>query len=93
MTFNVNGEDYEYSILNVLEFNSNRKRMSVVVRTPEGKIKLYCKGADSVIYARLAGEDNPYREATMMHLQVRTCGTILTGGAIGERRTENIVFG
>ena len=29
---------------------STRKRMSVVVRTPEGKIKLYCKGAVSTIY-------------------------------------------
>ena len=28
-------------------FSSTRKRMSVVVRTPEGKIKLYCKGAVS----------------------------------------------
>lgn len=26
---------------------STRKRMSVIVRTPEGKIKLYCKGAVS----------------------------------------------
>lgn len=26
---------------------SNRKRMSVVVRTPEGKLRLYCKGAVS----------------------------------------------
>lgn len=24
---------------------SNRKRMSVVVRTPNGKLRLYCKGA------------------------------------------------
>ena len=29
--------------------SSTRKRMSVVVRTPEGKIKLYCKGAVSTI--------------------------------------------
>jgi len=33
----------KYEILNVLEFTSTRKRMSVIARTPEGKIKLYCK--------------------------------------------------
>jgi len=33
----------EYEILNILEFDSTRKRMSVICRTPEGKLKLYCK--------------------------------------------------
>lgn len=42
-----------YEILNVLEFTSDRKRMSVIVRTSNGKIKLYIKGADSTIYSRL----------------------------------------
>ena len=30
------GTEYEYQILNVLEFTNVRKRMSVIVRTPEG---------------------------------------------------------
>ena len=33
----------EYEILNILEFDSTRKRMSVICRTPEGAIMLYCK--------------------------------------------------
>jgi len=33
----------KYEILNVLEFTSTRKRMSVIVRNPNGEIKLYCK--------------------------------------------------
>ncbi|XP_041069580.1 phospholipid-transporting ATPase IC isoform X2 [Carcharodon carcharias] len=33
------------------------------VRTPEGKIKLYCKGADTVIYERL-DPNSPNREST-----------------------------
>lgn len=33
----------EYEVLNILEFNSTRKRMSVIIRTPEDKIILYCK--------------------------------------------------
>lgn len=62
------GESLEYEILNVCEFNSTRKRMSTVVRGPDGKIKLYCKGADTVIFERLAA-NNPYTEATMAHLE------------------------
>ena len=40
----VHGEPEEYDILNTLEFNSDRKRMSLIVRDKEGKIKLLCKG-------------------------------------------------
>lgn len=32
-------------LLNVLEFSSDRKRMSVILRFPDGSIRLYCKGA------------------------------------------------
>jgi phospholipid-translocating ATPase len=39
--------------MNVFEFNSDRKRMSVIVRTPDDKIMIVCKGADSIINARL----------------------------------------
>jgi phospholipid-transporting ATPase len=49
----------EYGILNINEFNSTRKRMSVVVKCPDGLIKLYVKGADTVIFERLvAGSPN-----------------------------------
>lgn len=36
----------EYKVLNLLEFNSTRKRMSVIVRDESGQILLMCKGAD-----------------------------------------------
>ncbi|KAJ3219341.1 hypothetical protein HDU67_001560 [Dinochytrium kinnereticum] len=52
VTITVHGENQTYEILQVLEFSSDRKRMSVIVRTPEG-IHLYCKGADNIIFARL----------------------------------------
>ncbi|CAF3363194.1 unnamed protein product [Rotaria sp. Silwood1] len=57
VAINFRGEDETYEILNVLEFSSDRKRMSVIVRTPKKEIKLYCKGADSVIMERLASDD------------------------------------
>ena len=43
----------EYEILDVIEFSSKRKRMSIVIRCPDGKILLLCKGADSVVVPRL----------------------------------------
>ncbi|KAH8205053.1 hypothetical protein TruAng_000776 [Truncatella angustata] len=43
----------KYEVLDVIEFSSQRKRMSIVVRMPEGNIRVLCKGADSVILPRL----------------------------------------
>ncbi|PKU43204.1 phospholipid-transporting atpase hypothetical protein [Limosa lapponica baueri] len=62
------GQEERYELLNVLEFTSTRKRMSVIVRTPSGKLRLYCKGADTVIYDRLA-ESSKYKEITLKHLE------------------------
>jgi len=56
-----NGTTIRYPLLNVLEFNSTRKRMSVVIRMPDNKIYLLCKGADNVIYERL-NEKSKYKE-------------------------------
>ncbi|GAW21890.1 hypothetical protein ANO14919_114160 [Xylariales sp. No.14919] len=42
-----------YQILDVIEFSSKRKRMSIIVRYPDGRICLICKGADSAILPRL----------------------------------------
>lgn len=47
------GEILRYQLLNLIEFNSTRKRMSVVVRDPKGVIKCLCKGADSVLFPLL----------------------------------------
>ena len=68
VTISVGGEDIEYELLAVLEFNSSRKRMSALFRCPDGKIRCYCKGADTVILERL-GKDNPIVEATLQHLE------------------------
>lgn len=68
---NVLGEDKEYTVLNTLEFNSSRKRMSAIIRMPDGRIFLYCKGADSVIYSRLKrGEQAQLRKSTAEHLEM-----------------------
>uniref|UniRef100_A0A3P9BQ02 Phospholipid-transporting ATPase n=1 Tax=Maylandia zebra TaxID=106582 RepID=A0A3P9BQ02_9CICH len=62
------GTEERYELLHVLEFTSARKRMSVIMRTPSGKIRLYCKGADTVIYDRLA-DSSRYKEITLKHLE------------------------
>uniref|UniRef100_A0A3B3XYE9 Phospholipid-transporting ATPase n=1 Tax=Poecilia mexicana TaxID=48701 RepID=A0A3B3XYE9_9TELE len=64
----VPGKEEKYELLHVLEFTSTRKRMSVIMRTPSGKIRLYCKGADTVIYDRLA-DSSRYKEITLKHLE------------------------
>lgn len=71
INLNVMGTDRHYQILNTIEFNSTRKRMSSIVRMPDGKIMLFCKGADSVIYARLKkGEQRELRQETADHLEL-----------------------
>ncbi|CAL5327894.1 unnamed protein product [Camellia sinensis] len=58
----------EYKILNLMEFTSKRKRMSVIVRDEDGQIFLLCKGADSIIFERLAKNGKMFEEATTKHL-------------------------
>ena len=43
----------EIELLHLIEFSSDRKRETVIVKD-KGIIKLYCKGADSVIKARIS---------------------------------------
>ncbi|CAH9146659.1 unnamed protein product [Cuscuta epithymum] len=62
-------QDVPYEILNVLEFNSTRKRQSVVCRFPDGRLVLYCKGADTVIYERLISGDGDLKRRTREHLE------------------------
>lgn len=64
----VGQNEAEYELLAVCEFNSTRKRMSTIFRCPDGKIRCYCKGADTVILERL-GPNNPAVEATLQHLE------------------------
>jgi phospholipid-translocating ATPase len=45
--------DEEYELLETIDFSSARKRMSVVVRFPDGRIAVFCKGADNIILERL----------------------------------------
>ncbi|GJJ12412.1 hypothetical protein Clacol_006654 [Clathrus columnatus] len=62
----------EFELLNVLEFTSARKRMSVLLRKvndPNKRIYLLSKGADNVIYERLRkDESEELKSTTQKHL-------------------------
>lgn len=47
------GRRETYEVLDVIEFSSKRKRMSIVVRRPDGRIWVICKGADTIVLPRL----------------------------------------
>jgi phospholipid-translocating ATPase len=66
---NIQGEEMTFKLLNIIEFNSTRKRMSVIVQDPRNNdILLYCKGADNIIYERLK-EKNDLSNVTLTHLE------------------------
>ncbi|SCU87370.1 LAFA_0E06326g1_1 [Lachancea sp. 'fantastica'] len=75
----VQGVKKEFQILNILEFNSTRKRMSCIVKLPGAtpdsppRALLICKGADSVIYSRLrrngGQKEELLLEKTALHLE------------------------
>ncbi|KAF7838593.1 putative phospholipid-transporting ATPase 9 [Senna tora] len=57
-----------YKLLNIIEFSSARKRMSVIVRDDTGKLLLLSKGADSVMFERLAKDGRVFEEKTRKHV-------------------------
>ncbi|XP_065643609.1 phospholipid-transporting ATPase IF isoform X3 [Hydra vulgaris] len=65
MELEVCGKLEKYKILHVLEFDSNRKRMSIILETPTKDIVMYCKGADSYVIPRCIS--GPCQE-TMVHI-------------------------
>ena len=56
LNLSILGKKERVKILSVIEFNSTRKRMSVIIKMESGEIVLISKGADSVIYERLRME-------------------------------------
>ncbi|XP_038213757.1 probable phospholipid-transporting ATPase VD isoform X3 [Zerene cesonia] len=50
----VRGELTKLKVLRVQQFDSNRKCMSVAMRTPTGQVVVYVKGADSTVLGALA---------------------------------------
>ncbi|XP_069766869.1 phospholipid-transporting ATPase ID isoform X2 [Narcine bancroftii] len=62
------GKPVVYQLLAILDFNYMRKRMSVIVRNPEGQIRLYSKGADTILFERLHPSNEELMCLTSDHL-------------------------
>ncbi|XP_072752545.1 phospholipid-transporting ATPase ID isoform X3 [Anoplolepis gracilipes] len=67
ITIEVMGKKEIYELLCILDFNNVRKRMSVILRK-DGHLRLYCKGADNVIYERLKKDSEEIMAKTLDHL-------------------------
>ncbi|KAL4653454.1 hypothetical protein ACB092_01G304600 [Castanea dentata] len=59
----------KYKRLQVLEFNTSRKRMSVIVRNEENQLLLLSKGADSVMFQRLSKDGRQFESQTKDHIK------------------------
>ncbi|RWS24531.1 phospholipid-transporting ATPase ID-like protein, partial [Leptotrombidium deliense] len=90
ITIEVLGEVEIYELLAILDFNNVRKRMSVILRK-EGKIFLYCKGADSVIFERLSASSNEIKNETTEHLN-KFAGDGLRTLCLAKRQLDENVF-
>ncbi|XP_034660765.1 probable phospholipid-transporting ATPase IM isoform X8 [Drosophila subobscura] len=84
ITIEVMGRLEEYELLNILDFNNVRKRMSVILRRGDSVV-LYCKGADNVIYDRLHSGQEDLKARTQDHLN-KFAGEGLRTLVLAERR-------
>ncbi|RWS09297.1 phospholipid-transporting ATPase ID-like protein, partial [Dinothrombium tinctorium] len=90
ITIEVLGEVEIYELLAILDFNNVRKRMSVILRK-DGKIFLYCKGADSVIFERLSVNCLDLKNQTIEHLN-KFAGDGLRTLCIARRELDENVY-
>ncbi|KQK03916.1 phospholipid-transporting ATPase 1 [Brachypodium distachyon] len=67
VVIDVLGDRQRFDILGLHEFDSDRKRMSVIVGCPDSTVKLYAKGADSSMFGITNKELDSVR-ATEAHL-------------------------
>lgn len=78
IVIDINGEKLRLDVLGLHEFDSVRKRMSVVIRFPDNSVKVLVKGADTSmlsILTRGSERDDYVRMATQGHLtQYSSCG-------------------
>ncbi|RUS90719.1 hypothetical protein EGW08_001523 [Elysia chlorotica] len=67
ITIEVQGHEETYELLNILDFDNVRKRMSVIVKKGN-KIQLLSKGADTIMFDLLDSKSDELKELTTHHL-------------------------
>ena len=60
-----------YEVLAVIDFTSSRKRMLTVLRFPDGRVAVFCKGADNVVLERLRNAELAQKKAIEIALNSR----------------------
>ncbi|CAK9806962.1 Phospholipid-transporting ATPase IF [Anthophora plagiata] len=75
----IDGNTVVYEKLEVLEFTSERKRMSVVVKDTAGDFWLYCKGADSNIFPLVVSGTINEAIAHVAEFSMRGLRTLVVG--------------
>ncbi|CAK8542122.1 unnamed protein product [Lathyrus sativus] len=71
IVIDINGEKLRLDVLGLHEFDSVRKRMSVVIRFPDNVVKVLVKGADTSMFSILANgseSNSSLLNATQSHL-------------------------
>ena len=76
----------KYELLNIIEFSSDRKRMSVIVKDEKGQIKVLTKGADSIIM-KLVSDIDPSTDhgASQSRIRQTTMQSLMDHAAQGLR--------
>ena len=79
LTVNILGKNHEVDVIANLEFTSERKRSSIVIRHPEtDEYILYMKGADDTILSRLKEKNTQLEVVTREHLHQFSDGGLRT---------------
>ena len=61
-------DKHKYKLLDIFEFNSDRKRMSVIVEDESGKISMMTKGADNIMIPRYHEDKKEKFDDLVRHL-------------------------
>ena len=77
-----------YQVLDVIEFSSKRKRMSIIIRMPDGKICMFTKGADSAILPRLKLNNLAAQKASAVERRASKRKSVEQEKALQRRSTQ-----
>ncbi|CAN8298119.1 unnamed protein product [Cochlearia groenlandica] len=91
IVINVRGEMQRFNVLGLHEFDSDRKRMSVILGCPDMSVKLFVKGADSSMFSVMDGSYGDVIEATKEQLHAYSSDGLRTL-VIGMRKLNDSEF-
>ncbi|KAF2577566.1 hypothetical protein F2Q68_00000125 [Brassica cretica] len=92
IVINVRGEMQRFNVLGLHEFDSDRKRMSVILGCPDTSVKLFVKGADSSMFSLMDEESyGDVIEATKNQLHAYSSDGLRTL-VVGMRKLNDTEF-